>query len=98
MRYIIKRRCLDNILQFYVNVSKKYKHTYSKELMQANVTEAYDAMFLIENKLLRRIPTLNRWKNEGWYMASSGKWMYAYTVEDDVVTIQDACHKQNMHD
>ena len=64
MRYIIKRRCVVNILQFYVNVSKKYKHTYSKELMQANVTDAYDAMFLIEKKLLRRTPTLNRWKDE----------------------------------
>lgn len=23
---------------------------------------------------------------------------YAYTIEDDTITIHDACHQQNMHD
>jgi len=40
MRYVIKKRCLSKINTFYRNVSKKYKHTYSEELMHQNVDEA----------------------------------------------------------
>ena len=39
-----------------MRVSKKYLHTYSEELMHKNADEAFDAMFLIENGLLRRDP------------------------------------------
>ena len=97
MRYVISGRCVQNITAFYKNVSKKYKHTYSLELMRSNITEAYNAMFLIEKSLLRRQPTLERWKREGWHMANAGKWYYAYTVSADTITIEDACHEQNMH-
>jgi hypothetical protein len=30
-------------------------------------------------------------------MANAGKWYYAYTIDKDTITIQDACHAQNMH-
>ena len=96
MRYEIKSVCTRNISTFYHHVAKKYKHTYSLEMMRKNVCEAYDAMFLIEKTLLRRTPTLKRW--QGWYMAHFGQWYYAYTIEDDTITIQDACHVQNMHE
>ena len=33
MKYVIKKRCTQKIISFYRNVSKKYKHTYSEELM-----------------------------------------------------------------
>ena len=74
---------------------KKYKHTYSEELMHQNIDEAIDAMYQIEQTLLRREPTLERWK--GYYMANTDKWYFAYTIEGDTITIVDACHAQNMH-
>lgn len=96
MKYIIKKRCVQRITSFYRNVSKKYKHTYSEELMHQNADEAFDAMYQIERTLLRRKPTLKRWT--GYHMANTDKWYYAYTLEADTVTVVDACHAQNMHD
>ena len=32
-KYIVKKRCVQKITTFYRNVSKKYLHTYSEELM-----------------------------------------------------------------
>ena len=98
MRYVIKRRCHDSIEQFYRNVLKKYRHTYSIQLMQRNVLDATNGMYLIEKTLLRRKPTLTRWQEHGYHMAHSGKWYYAYTIDGDTITIQDACHEQNMHE
>ena len=95
MKHIIRKRCLLKIMSFYRNVSKKYKHTYSEELMHQNIDEAIDAMYQIEQTLLRREPTLERWK--GYYMANTDKWYFAYTIEGDTITIVDACHAQNMH-
>ena len=54
-------------------------------------------MGLIEQSLLRRKPTLERWQKAGWHMANAGKWYYAYTISGDTITIEDACHEQNMH-
>lgn len=95
MRYVIKKRCLSKINTFYRNVSKKYKHTYSEELMHQNVDEAIDSMFQIERSLLRREPTISRWA--GYHMANTDKWFFAYTIEGETITIVDACHAQNMH-
>ncbi len=61
MKHIIRKRCAQKITTFYRNVSKKYKHTYSQELMEKNVHDAYDSMFQIENGLLRRKPTISQW-------------------------------------
>ena len=94
MRYVIRKRCVQKITTFYRNVSKKYKHTYSQELMEKNVLDAYDSIFLIENTLLRREPTILRWK--GYHMANTDKWYFAYTIDGDTITIVDACHAQNM--
>jgi len=75
----------------------KYKHTYSEYLMLKNIDDAVDPMFQIEQSLLRRKPTLERWQKAGWHMANAGKWYYAYTISGDTITIEDACHEQNMH-
>lgn len=96
MKHIIRKRCVQKIATFYRNVSKKYRHTYSEELMHKNADEALDAMLLIEVSLPRRMPTLKRWT--GYYMANTEKWYYAYTIDGDTVTVVDACHAQNMHD
>ena len=93
-KYVIKRRCVNKINTFYHNVSKKYKHTYSEDLMHKNIDDAIDAMYQIECTLLRREPTIERWK--GYYMANTDKWYFAYTISDDTITIVDACHAQNM--
>ena len=53
MRYIIRKRCALKINSFYRNVSKKYKHTYSEELMHKNVDDAFDAIYQIERTLPR---------------------------------------------
>ena len=47
MKYVIRKRCAQKITTFYRNVSKKYKHTYSLELMEKNVHDAYDSIFKI---------------------------------------------------
>jgi len=96
MKYIIRKRCAQKITTFYRNVSKKYKHTYSLELMEQNVNDAYDSMFEIEKTLLRRKPTISRWA--GYHMANTDKWYFAYTIDGDTVTVVDACHAQNMAD
>ena len=95
MRYVIKKRCLSKINTFYRNVSKKYKHTYSEELMHQNVDDAVDAMFQIERTLLRREPTISQWA--GYHMANIDKWYFAYTIDGDTITVVDARHAQNMH-
>jgi hypothetical protein len=30
--------------------------------------------------------------------ANTDKWYYAYAIDNDTITIQDACHAQNMHE
>lgn len=84
------------IAGFYHNVAKKYKHTYSEQLMNRNIIEAYDAMSLVEKSLPRRKPTIARW--QGYHMVHAGHWYYAYSIQDDTIIIEDACHEQNMHD
>ena len=81
---------------FYRNVSKKYKHVYSLEMMEQNVHDAFNSIYQIERSLLRRDPTISRWKD--YYMANTDKWYFAYTIDDDMVTVHDACHAQNMHE
>jgi len=95
MKHVIRKRCVKKIDSFYYNVSRKYKHSYSEELMHKNADEALDAMYQIEVSLLRRKPTLDRWK--GYLMANTDKWYYAYIFDGDTVTVVDACHAQNMH-
>lgn len=95
-RYKISLLARRKITSFYYNVAKKYRHTYSKELMHKNIDEAVDAMFQIERALLRREPLLSCW--EGCHMANTDKWYFAYTFDGDTVTVVDACHAQNMHE
>ena len=94
MQYVIRNRCYQEIEKFYRNVARKYRHTYSIELMQKNVLDATNAIYYIEKTLLRRRPTLSRW--QGFHMAHAGHWYYAYTITDDTVIIEDACHELNM--
>ena len=96
MKHVIRKRCAQKITTFYRNVSKKYKHTYSQELMEKNVHDAYDSMFQIERTLLRREPTISQWA--GYHMANTDKWYFAYTIDGDTVTVVDARHAQNMHE
>ena len=95
-RYKIKPLAKRKITSFYYNVAKKYRHTYSKELMHKNIDDSVDVMFQIERTLLRREPTISRW--QGYHMANTDKWYFAYAFDGETVTIVDACHAQNMHD
>ena len=96
MKYVIRKRCAQKITTFYRNVSKKYKHTYSLELMEKNVNDAYDSIFQIEKTLQRREPMMTRWKD--YHMANTDKWYFAYLIDGDTITVIDACHAQNIHD
>ena len=96
MKHVIRKRCAQKITTFYRNVSKKYKHTYSQELMEKNVHDAYDSMFQIERTLLRRKPTISQWA--GYHMANTDKWYFAYTIDGDTITVVDARHAQNMRE
>jgi hypothetical protein len=92
--YRINKQCFDKIYSFYKNVSTKYQHTYSKELMHKNIDDAINSMFQIERKLLRRRPIIPQWK--GYHMANTDKWYFAYIIDGDTIIIADACHAQNM--
>ena len=96
--YILSEKVHNEIYAFYTNVSKKYKHTYSEELMLKNINDAYNAIYQIENGLLRRQPTISRWR--GFYMATSNdkRWNFAYRIDGDTIYIEDVCHAQNMHE
>jgi hypothetical protein len=96
MKYVISNKCHTAISKFYHNVSKKYKHTYSKEMMIHNIHNTYQSLYKIENGLLRRKPKFSRWK--GLLMANTKKWYFAYNIVGDTVYVEDACHAQNMHE
>jgi hypothetical protein len=95
IHYIIKPRAAQKIYSFYRNVAKKYRHTYDKDELKRNVHDAVFSIYGIESTLLRREPTLSRWK--GYHMANTDKWYFAYTFDGETVTVVDACHAQNMH-
>ena len=94
--YLVRTRCFEKIYSFYYNVSLKYRHSYSEELMHKNIDDTVDSIYKIEKDLQRRNPILKRWKN--FFMANTEKWYFAYTIEDDTVVVEDACHVQNMHE
>lgn len=96
LNYIIKPRAAQKIFSFYQNVAKKYRHTYDKADLKRNVHDAVFSIYQIEQTLLRRNPTITRWN--GYYMANTDKWYFAYTFDGSTVTIVDACHAQNMHE
>ena len=96
-KYVIKPKVIWKIETFYVNVAIKYRHTYSVDDMLRNSKQAYSNAHLIEKSLPRRKPILTRWLEQGYHMANTDKWYYAYTIDGDTITIQDACHAQNMH-
>lgn len=72
-----------------------YNYKIKPLAQRKNIDDAIDGMLQIEKTLLRRKPTLSRWK--GYHMANTDKWYFAYTIDDDTITIVDACHAQNMH-
>ena len=94
--YNIWRRVHRKIQSYYTNVARKYKNTYSREMMKKNLRDAEYAMYFIEDGLARRVPTMARWS--GYYMAHAKKWYYAYKIEGNNIIIVDACHERNMHD
>lgn len=96
MNYVIHDKAKNAIIRFYHNVAKKYKHTYSEELMNKNIVSAYNSIYQIENGLMRRQPTMPQWK--GMFMATAGKWSFAYKIEGDTVYVYNACHSQNIHE
>ena len=59
-------------------------------------TDAFLAIYAIERTLPRCRPTIRRW--EGYFMANTDKWYYAYTIKGDTITVVDVCHAQNMHE
>ena len=68
----------------------------SFEDMERNIRDAVLSIYRIEDTLIRREPTISRW--EGLYMANTERWYYAYRIDDDTITVVDACHAQNMHE
>ena len=72
-----------------------YNYKIKPLAQRKNIDDAIDGMLQIEKTLLRRKPTLSRWK--GYHMANTDKWYFAYTIVGDTITIVDACHAQNMH-
>ena len=96
-KYLLSSKVHTNIYDFYTNVSKKYKNTYSFELMKKNIIDAYNSIYQIENGLSRRQPTIPRWAGKG-HMANTKKWYFLYRIDGDTIYVEDACHAQNMHE
>lgn len=94
-KHIFKQKAVWEIQSFYMHVAEKYRHTYSYEDMERNMHQAFTAGYMIERTLMRRKPTLSRWRD--YHMAHYGKWYYAYIIEKDIINIVDACHEQNLH-
>ena len=95
-KYILSRRAAARVRSFYGNVARKYRHTYTFEDMERNIRDAVLPIYRIEDSLLRREPTVSRWK--GLYMANTARWYYAYRIDGDTITVVDACHAQNIHE
>ena len=95
-RYDVTPLAVERIIEFYAHVKLKYQHTYCYDDMERDVRRAIFNSGKIEKTLLRRRPTLDRW--QGYHMAHAGQWYYAYTINGDTITIEDACHAQNMHE
>ena len=53
--------------------------------------------YSITRNAIQKVRTFYRSWN-GYHMATNGRWYYAYTIDGDTITIQDACHAQNMHE
>ena len=94
--YVIRPLAARKIRSFYRNVCLKYPNTYSYDDMVRYVNRTVDNIYKIEKNLLRRKPTIEQWQKSNWNMAQADKWYYAYIIENDTITIQDACHAQNM--
>lgn len=98
MKYKIYDNVGSKIKSFYRNVAKKYTNTWDEEDTINSILSVKNAIFQIENGLLRRRPTLSRWESKGYYMTNAKKWYFAYYVKDGVIHVVDACHSQNMHE
>lgn len=101
MTYRISNKAANEINKFYHNVAKKYKNSYSEELMHKNIDETFNAIYGIENGLVRRNPTMSRWN--GMFMATysvnnQARWNFAYRIDGETIYVEDACHAQNMHE
>ena len=92
--YAIKPLAVRKVRCFYRNVCKKSPNIYSYYDMLRYINKTVDAIYCIEQSIPRRKPTIERWKK--WHMAHAGNWYYAYSIEDNTITIHDACHAQNM--
>jgi hypothetical protein len=94
--YDITPKAVERIVEFYAHVVLKYQHTFSFDDMEKSINRAVFNAGKIEQAFSRRKPTLTRWK--GLHMAKAGKLYYAYTINGNTITIEDACHAQNMHE
>ena len=92
--YIIKSLAIRKVRSFYRNVSLKYPNIYSYPDMLGYINKTVDAIYCIEQSVVRRKPTIERWKK--WHMAHAGHWYYAYSIDGNTIIIHDACHEQNM--
>ena len=94
VKYKISKQVQTSIYTFYTNVAKKYCNTYSLDLMAKNISNAYSSIYNIENGLMRRKPIIKQWN--GYFMANTDKWYFAYKIVENTIYIEDARHSQNM--
>lgn len=95
--YNITKSVQQRIYSFYTNVAKKYPNTYDVANLLRDVESAYNAIYQIENGLLRREPSIARWKGKG-FMANTKTWYYLYKIDGATINVIDACHSQNMRE
>ena len=95
---IVNPTVYNEINDFYLNMHRKFRHSWGIDEIHNLIDNAVDSIYEIENGLQRREPTISRWK--GLFMATSRdrKWNFAYRIEEETIYVEDACHAQNMHE
>ncbi len=100
MDYQVSKNVYYKVLQFYSNVARKYRHTYSYEDIRRDYSNAIYSIRQIENGLTRRKPRISSWQKKGLHMATSKdrRWNFAYKIAGDTVYVEDVCHSQNIQE
>ena len=98
MVIIVNPTVYNEINDFYLNMHRKFRNSWGTEEIHKLIDNAVDSISKIENGLIRREPTISRWR--GMYMATSAdrRWYFAYRIDGDTIYVEDACHAQNMHE
>lgn len=62
MGIVINHITYNAIYRYYMNMFKKFHHEWGIEDIHSLIDKTFDSIYQIENGLIRRKPTISRWK------------------------------------